>query len=137
MSLKPQFIFSMILVMVITVAPIRAHQDSAKKEDEDKSRKERTRKALAVIDEIIRDAESLRLPENRLRVLIQTANVVWPLDEKRARLLFKNAQAALTELQSTIDNGDERNSPLSGLALQLRSEMLWMLGQRDPELALE
>src|SRR5262245_34642070 len=105
MTLKLRFIFPMIIVMLITGVPVPAYQDSAKKEDEAKAREERTKKALAVIDEIIKDVESLRLPENRVRVLIQTANAVWPIDEKRARLLFKNAQAAFKELQATLDSG--------------------------------
>lgn len=137
MTFKPQIVFLMVIVMLIAVMPVPAFQDSAKKGEEARVREERNKKALAVIDEIIKDTESLRLPENRLRVLVQTANVVWPIDEKRARLLFKSAQENLKELQAAIDNNDQQYSYLSGFAAQLRSEMLWMLAQRDPELALE
>src|SRR5262249_16027140 len=41
------------------------------------------------------------------------------------------------ELQAAIDSGDESSAYLRGLATQLRTEMLWMLGARDPELALD
>ncbi|MEN3332931.1 MAG: hypothetical protein V7641_2296 [Blastocatellia bacterium] len=137
MTLKPPIVFLMLLVMLIAVAPVAALQDSAKKEEEAKAREERRKKALAVIDEIIKDAGSLRLPENRLRLLVQTANAVWPFDEKRARILFKSAQESLKELQAALDDNDPQYANLEGLASQLRSEMLYALAQHDPELALE
>jgi len=137
MTFKPRTLFLMLIVMFIAVAPVSAFQDSAKKDDEAKAREERRKKALAVIDEIIKDAQSLRLPENRLRLLVQTANAVWAIDEKRARILFKSAEESLKELRAAIDNGDPQYAYLSGFAMQLRSEMLYTLAQRDPELALE
>ena len=137
MTLKPPIVSLLIIVMFIAVAPVAAFQDSAKKDEEAKAREERRKKALAMVDEIIKDAQSLRLPENRLRILVQTANAVWPFDEKRARILFKNAQESLKELQAAIDNHDPQYAYLGSFASQLRSEMLWALAQHDPELALE
>jgi hypothetical protein len=137
MTVKPQIVFLMIIVMFIAVAPVAAFQDSAKKDEEAKAREERRKKALSVVDEIIKDAQSLRLPENRLRLFVQTGNAVWPFDEKRARTLFKSAQESLKELQAMIDNNDPQYAYLGDFATQLRSEMLWTLAQHDPELALE
>src|SRR5438105_13455519 len=116
MTLKPPIASLLLTVMFIAVVPVAAFQDSAKKAEAAKAREERHKKALAVIDEIIKDAQSLRLPENRLRLLIQTANVVWPVDEKRARLLMQSAQESLKELQAAIDNKDPQYAYLEGFA---------------------
>src|ERR1051326_8456605 len=88
MGLKPQSVFVMLIVMLVAVAPVPAFQDAAKPQDEVKAREERTRQALAVMDEMIRDAQSLRLPENRFHIFVQTASALWPMDEKRARMLL-------------------------------------------------
>ena len=143
MTAKPPIAILMLIVMLIAVAPAAAFQepaakqDSAAKDDAARAREERRTKALTLIDEIIKDAQSLRLPENRLRVMLQTANTIWPVDEKRARLLIKSALETLKELQAAADNDDSPYSQFRPFAAQLRSELLWMLAQRDPELALE
>jgi hypothetical protein len=137
MTFKPHIASLVVVLMFIAAAPVAAFQESAKKDDEAKAREERRKRVLTVIDEIIKDAQSLRLPENRLRILVQTANAVWPIDEKRARTLIKSAQESLKELQAAIDSNDPQYAYLGGFALQLRSEMLWSLAQRDPELALD
>ncbi|MFL6213008.1 MAG: hypothetical protein ACJ74J_03845 [Blastocatellia bacterium] len=137
MNFRPDIATRTILVILLAVAPAAAFQDAAKKEDEAKARAERRKGALMLTDEIIRTAQSLRLPENRLRLFVQTANIIWSVDEKRARLLIKNAQQSLNELRVAMDSNDPQYTYLSAFAAQLRQEMLYMLSQRDPELALE
>jgi hypothetical protein len=137
MTAKPQIAILMLIVMLIAVAPVAAFQEAAKKDDATGARAERRAKALALIDEIIKDTQSLRLPENRLRILMQTANAVWPVDEKRARLLIKTALETLKQLQAAADNNDSPYSQPGQFAAQIRSELLSMLAERDPELALE
>jgi hypothetical protein len=137
MTFKPRAVFKILIVMFIAVAPVVAFQESAKKDEQGRAREERRKTALAVVDEIIKDAQSLRLPENRLHVLVQTANQVWSIDERRARILFKSAQESLKELQTAIDNSDPQYAYMPGLVMQLRTELLYALAQRDPELALD
>ena len=142
MRFKSHIAFLTAVVIFLAVAPAGAFQEPAKKEkekaDDAKAREERRKQALVVTDEIIKNAQSLRLPENRLRLFIQTANAIWPVDEKRARLLVKNAQESLIELRSMIDGGiDPQSTYQNALAIQLRSELIYMLSQHDAELALE
>ena len=137
MSFKPSIAWLMAVVICLGVAPVAAFQSAAKKEDAAKARDERRKKALSMTDEIIKDAQALRLPENRLRLLVQTASAVWAADEKRARLLIKSAQESLKELQVAIDNKDPQYLQLDSFVSQMRSEMLNTLAQHDPELALE
>ncbi|HKQ07431.1 MAG TPA: hypothetical protein VJ464_20065 [Blastocatellia bacterium] len=137
MSFKPSIAWLMAVVICIGVAPVAAFQSAAKKEDAAKARDERRKKALSMTDEIIKDAQALQLPENRLRLLVQTASAVWAADEKRARLLIKSAQESLKELQAAIDNKDPQYLQLDSFVSQMRSEMLNTVAQHDPELALE
>src|SRR5437868_9393431 len=137
MSVKPHIAWLMVVVIFIAVAPVAAYQSTAKKEDEAKTREARRKRALSLIDEIIKNAQALRLPENRLRLLVQTALAVWPVDEKRARLLIKSAQESLNELQAAIDSHDPQYASLDSFVTQLRFDMLNTVAQQDPELALD
>ena len=42
------------------------------------------KKALALIDEILKDAAVLRLPENRIRLQARAADLLWKHNEKPA-----------------------------------------------------
>ena len=121
MSFKPSIALLMAVVTCIAVAPVAAFQSAAKKDDAAKARDERRKKALSMTDEIIKDAQALRLPENRLRLLVQTASAIWPADEKRARVLIKSAQESLKELQAAIDNKDPQYLQLDSFVSQMRS----------------
>src|SRR5918911_1765233 len=141
MSFKPDIAARTTLIILLVVAPAAAFQNTAKKEvtkeEAAKAREERRKMAVTLTDEILRTAQSLRLPENRMRLFMQTANMIWPVDEKRARLLFKNAQQCLSEMRAAMDSGDPQYAYLSNFAAQMRQELLYTLSQRDPELALE
>src|SRR4029453_5893002 len=43
------------------------------------------KKALALIDETLKEIALLRLPENRIRLKAEAADMLWKYDEKRAR----------------------------------------------------
>jgi hypothetical protein len=137
MTFEPRTAFTTLLVILLAAAPAAAFQEPAGKDDKGKAREARQKMGLAMVDEIIKDAQSLRLPENRFRVLVQTANAVWNIDERRARILFKGAQESLKELQAAVDNSDPQYAYMPGLVMQLRTEMIYTLAQRDPELALD
>ncbi len=59
------------------------------------ARAELEKKALVMLEQTIGDAMSLRVPENRVRVLAGAADLLWPRDEKRARSLFRDALLSL------------------------------------------
>src|SRR5262245_66614470 len=63
-------------------------QQGGKSQNEDK---ELEKKALALLDEIVGEAMSLRLVENRIYVLTTAANLFWKRDEARARALLTEA----------------------------------------------
>jgi hypothetical protein len=139
-----------ILIVLLFVSPINSivfaqspsRETSSKSAEEKKARDERDKKALALVDEIIRETESLRLPENRVRIDTTLADALWPRDEKRARLLFKQAVASLGEITAAAASaGAGSDAPdrdyVAQLAQQLRQEVLQVAANHDASLALD
>ena len=102
-----------------------------------KAADEREKKNLALMEEILNNMQSLRLPENRIRVAMSIAGQLWPRDEKRALALFKDAAASLNELAAVVASGDPNYLNLTELPQQLRQEMIDMAVHHDPNLAVE
>ena len=59
----------------------------SQKDKETRQRQELEKKALALLNEIASSAWSLKLPENRVFVMANAADLLWSFDEKRARTL--------------------------------------------------
>jgi hypothetical protein len=95
-------------------------------------------KAISLLDDVIKDSESFKHAENRIRVRAAAANILWDHDEARARILIKDAMAGLADLLKTLESGDApENLKVYEGPRQLRGEILMMLAQRDPRLARE
>ena len=85
-----------VVAFLLAVAPPMAAQstppkDSSKIEQAKRAQEELKKKGLALLEEVIKGSQSLRLPENRLRIQIAAADLLWAQDEKRARSIFKEA----------------------------------------------
>ena len=102
-----------------------------------KAADEREKKTSALLEEILREMQSLKLPENRIRVATKIADQLWTRDEKRARALFKDAVSSLNELTAAIQAGDSEYFNMYELPRQLRQEMIQMVANHDPKLAVE
>ena len=129
-----------LLVCSIVSAQSASRETSSKSAEEKKAREERDKKALALVDEIIRETESLRLPENRVRIDITLADALWPRDERRARLLFKQAVAGLGEITAAAAGSGPDASDrdyLTKLTQQLRQEIIQVTASHDASLALD
>lgn len=107
-------------------------------DEQGKEQQELRRKALDLLDITIKDSESFKLPENRIRVRMMAANLIWRFDEDRARTLFKEAIAALVELLNNQEVVEQPGRNMMGeVAKNLRREMLKTLGEHDARLARE
>ncbi|HEV8484489.1 MAG TPA: hypothetical protein VGV87_13180 [Blastocatellia bacterium] len=132
---------SSVLGQSATQAP--ATPDGGKAVDEKPDKKALEKKALALIDEILKEAANLRLPENRIRLQAGTADLLWKIDEKRARSLFKQAMDALGDLiaearapqSSRSSSRSFEYEALAQVRTQLRQEILQMIAQHDARLA--
>ena len=100
---------------------------------------EKLKQQNALLEQIAKDADALRLPENRALVLAKLGDSFWATDEKRARQLFQTAINALVAAQ--IDAETEKKQP--GVFFNLidgvspRQEIMTMIAGRDAELALD
>jgi hypothetical protein len=95
------------------------------------------RKALALLDEIGEDARALKLAENRVRVQVATADMLWLRDEKRAREIINDALMSLASVTSSISPDDPRVEQQTQEMANLRREIMQTIAQRDPQLALD
>jgi hypothetical protein len=139
------------LALVLSTA-ISAQQEPAKapaaakqKEKEAEQRQELEKKTRALLHDVASAAWSLKLPENRIFVMTSTADLLWALDEKRARNLYWEAINSINLLAPTVRRSDE-NLPKAErlkdlqaytLVFGLRRNILRQVAQRDPQLALE
>ncbi|HEY0385055.1 MAG TPA: hypothetical protein VGC64_03555, partial [Pyrinomonadaceae bacterium] len=100
-----------------------------------KARKELEQKALVLLDEIVKDVQAYKVPENRLRVKAMAASLFWKYDEARARILFKETLAGLTDLLNNQDESEPSTSHMLQGAVQLRREVVQLLASRDARMA--
>jgi hypothetical protein len=101
-------------------------------QQEEKAKLER--KANALLEQVIAEAQSLKLPENRIRVQIAAGDMLWEHNAPRARGLFVDAGAGLAQMNIDVDRTD-RNE-LQALN-QLRQELVLTAGRHDGELGYQ
>ena len=106
--------FALSLVMFSQAHPQAPDpKDSTGKEQQQKAKEEREKKALVLLEETIKEAQALKLPENRLRIQVGIADLLWSRDEKRARALFKEAMAGFDEIARKVDSNPPRPDAIS------------------------
>jgi len=121
---------------MIAASPVQLGAQTAS--DLKKAREEREKKGLALVEEIVNSAQSLNLPENRIRINVTLARLIWTRNEKRARALLKEAAQKLGEFRATeVETEQSRFGNARGIAQQLRQEILQAAAAYDPLLAIE
>lgn len=93
-------------------------------------------RALALLSRAIEEAQILRLAENRVLVMGEAADLMWPSDERRARDLFKAAASSLSEILVDGEKGLREDGGLETY-VELRQRLLEILLRRDAQAALE
>ena len=93
-------------------------------------------KGVALLTEVVDAIPEIRSRQTRVRVLLQTSNLLWNFDEKKASKLAADAMAELKEYLTTIDVDDPEYHQKWQFARQLRFEFVQMLAPHDPDLAL-
>src|SRR5712692_5645729 len=101
-------------------------------QQEEKAKLER--KANALLEQVIAEAQSLKLPENRIRVQIAAGDMLWDRNAARARGLFTDAGTGLAQMNVDVDRTD-RNEMQS--VNQLRQELVLTAGRHDGELGYQ
>ena len=106
------------------VAPEELVAPSPLTEKAGEKQHERERQALALLDEVATEAQTLRLAENRIRIQAIAADLLWTRDEDRARAFFKEAIGNLNQLANNFDADNPQSYNYSHLSFMLRQEVL-------------
>lgn len=104
----------------------------AAKQQEEKAKLES--KAAVMLEQVISEAQALKLPENRIRVHIMAGDLLWDRSAARARALFTDAGALLGQMLVEADASDRGDmQTLNGL----RRELVLAAARHDAELAYQ
>ena len=91
-------------------------------------------KASALLDQVITEAQGLKLPENRIRVQIAAGDMLWDKSAARARGLFADAAAILGQMMLDVDRSDRNDVQTLN---QLRQDLVLTAGRHDAELGYQ
>ena len=139
-------------LLCLSVLPVFAQDQPAQQpttEEQEKQKAEREKNAYRLLDQVIDEAQSLRLTENRVRVQINAADLLWDQNQGRARSLFSMAADGVAELgrsQSQQNNRRGGFQEVDGVgpgrqqnirAFQLRQELVLTAARHDAALAYQ
>jgi hypothetical protein len=142
-----------LLICPPALAQTPAQTQAQKEEKSQKEDKELEKKALALLDEIVGEAMSLKLVENRIYALTTAADMYWKRNEDRARALLAEAVSqfmaierpslpgaqpgAQPEAQPETSSEALRAMQAMGVRMELRTQLLQTLAARDSRMALD
>ena len=148
--------FTLILALLCCSASLVIAQDQADQppsaEELEKQKAEREKNAYRLLEQVIDEAQSLRLAENRVRIQINAADMLWDQNQGRARSLFANAAEGVAEVMRTQPaNNNRRNTmvqdgasfavfqggPQNMRTHQLRQELVLAAARHDAALAYQ
>ena len=142
---KSALVCVIIAVMLVTSTSRAQTTADDQKKKQTEQRLELEKKTLALLNEIASAAFGLKLPENRIFILTNAADLLWASDEKRARNLYWDALNSITSLNTAAaKNSDpvslaerQKIGQAYYLVLGLRQKLLRQVARRDSQLALE
>ena len=91
-------------------------------------------RGLALLADVETMIPQIKSPHTRIKAQLQTAQLLWDIDQKRAFNLFTDAGAMLKEFIASIDPDDGQY--FAATVMQLRQEIVQALALRDPDAAL-
>src|SRR6185369_8646965 len=149
MPMKRLLIFTLALVLSCFSALAQDNpatpQPSPSTEDQEKEKAQREANAYRLLDQVIDEAQSLRLAENRVRIQINAADMLWDQNQARARSLFSTAAESVAELARTqVASLNRRGTgaspnfaPPNLRSFQLRQELVLTAARHDATLAYQ
>ena len=139
MRLK-SFTASLLSMLLICIPAFAQSPATPKSPNEDKSQKidkELEKKALAMLDDVVSEAMSLKLVENRIYALTMAADLFWKRNEDRARALLSEAVNQFMANERQSDPDDIKSMQNLGVRMELRTQLLQTLAARDSKMALD
>ena len=96
----------------------------------------RKAKGLALLNDIVDSIPEIRLPQTRLRVKLQSAILLWTVDEKKAAKLLAEGLTDSRDYLTSLKPGDDSYDQAYQWVQRLRFEAVQQLAVHDPEEAL-
>jgi len=132
-----------LLILCLAALPARAQESvtpptSTTQEELDKQKEIAEQKGFALLEQLLAEVQMLRLPENRIRVQISAADLLWDRNQGRARSLFSLAADSVAEMlrnNLSRDPGSGRNSGRS--VNQLRRDLIFAAARHDAPMAYQ
>src|SRR3954468_20077311 len=131
------------LVLLVSVASAMAQdatsqtataQQSPDPQQQTDEKAKLEKKALALLEQVVTESQGLKLPENKLRVQIAAADMLWDKNPARARGLLTDAGAMLGQIMVDVNRSD-RDDMVT--LTQLRQELVLTAGRHDAELGYQ
>jgi hypothetical protein len=122
-----------IVVTLLVAGSVVAAQTS----EAEKLKQETEKKALELVEQILTEGQSLKLPENRLRIKAMAAGMLWEKDQPRARTYLQEAENDLKQIIQSLGAEQDNRQRKIDQFIQFRTELLRNLSQLDPQLALD
>ena len=142
--MKKSLITSLSLLVLILGAISAAAQETATSrtaEEQQKEKAEREKRAFTLLEQVVDEAQVLRLPENRIRMQIGAAEMLWQSNEGRARSLFSQAADGVADMLRNIPAptsiNDRRNFAQTRTPSQLRQDLVLTVARYDAPLAYQ
>lgn len=126
-----------LICLLLTLNILAASAVSATAQDQTSQSNAIEDQAYQLLEDVIASTQTLKLPQNRSRLQITAADLLWKRDQSRARSLFTDAAANLLELKKQTDKSFDQNFGQQESAAQLRHELVLTAARHDPALAYE
>src|SRR4030095_12835255 len=101
-----------------------------------KDEDERKAKGLALLDEIVNSIPEIRQPQTRIRVKLQSATLLWTIDDKKAAKLLSESVTESMNYLLGLKPEDSSSDEAAQWAQLIRVEAVQTLAFHDPEAAL-
>lgn len=132
-----------LLVSVFGAALVRAQETATipLTEEQQAEKAEKEKRAFVLLEQVVDEAQLLRLPENRIRMQIGSAELLWQSNEGRARSLFAQAADGIAEMLRTanpdVGLSGRQNSNQTRTPAALRQELVLTVARYDAPLAYQ
>lgn len=142
--MKKRWITSLCVLALMLGALNVAAQEAATTPtaEEQQEKAAREKRAFVLLEQLVDEAQLLRLPENRVRMQIGAGEMLWQSNEGRARSLFAQAGEGVAEIfrsavtESPISS-ERRNFNQIRTPIQLRQELVMTVARYDAPLAYQ
>ena len=134
-------ILSILAVLIAGIGASAQEVTTPTADDQNQAKAEREKRAFLLLEQVVDEAQLLRLPENRIRMQIGAAEMLWQNNEGRARSLFSQASDGIGEMlrAANAESGanERRNFAQNRTPSQLRQQLVLTVARYDAPLAYQ